>query len=153
MRGGGAVKRREALGGVAVVLACAVGVPAQAHADTAMTVSPGMQIRQGGTVCMVGQVDPRLRIALTTGQCGGAVGPVTDADGNSIGTVVQSRRQTGEGVAADNGISPVEYEVIALGREVTVSDQLPTGRHLHSVPGVTAQPGLPVCQFRSSAGE
>lgn len=48
---------------------------------------------------------------------------------------------------------PVEYEVIALGPGVVASDVLPTGRQLRSAPGLRAQPGLPVCQFRRAAGQ
>ncbi|WP_374022270.1 hypothetical protein [Mycobacterium sp. HNNTM2301] len=64
-----------------------------------------------------------------------------------------ARRQAADDAAANRGMSPVEYEVIALGPDVTASDLLPTGRQLKSSPGLRAQPGLPVCQFRRSVGQ
>ncbi|OBG56252.1 MULTISPECIES: hypothetical protein [unclassified Mycobacterium] len=130
-----------------------VGYPAPATATPAVTAFPGMEIRQGGAVCMVGLVEPRLRVAVTSGQCGNGESDVTDHDGNPVGKVVLARRQAADDVAASRAMSPVEYEVIALGPDVTASDQLPTGRQLKSSPGLRAQPGLPVCQFRRSVGQ
>lgn len=130
-----------------------VGAPGRASADPGPTVFPGMEIRQGNTVCMVGMVEPRLRVALTSGQCANGESTVTDHDGNVVGTVVLSRRQANDDAAADGAMSPVEYEVISLARAVTASDVLPTGRQLKSAPGLRAQPGLPVCQFRRSVGQ
>ncbi len=134
----------------AVVLS---GVPGQAHADPAVTVFPGMEIHQGNAVCMVGLVEPRLRVALTTGQCDGGGSAVTDRDQHAVGEVVLARRQTPDESVADTAMLPVEYEVIALSPDVTATDLLPTGRHLQSTPGMRAQPGLPVCQFRRSTGQ
>ncbi|OBG90596.1 hypothetical protein A5697_12005 [Mycobacterium sp. E3251] len=130
-----------------------VGSPSPASADPAVTVFPGMEIRQGGTVCMVGMVEPRLRIAVTSGQCESGASEVTDRDGNPVGTVVLARRQAADDTAANGAMLPVEYEVIALGATVTASDVLPTGRQLKSSPGLRAQPGLPVCQFRRAVGQ
>ncbi|BCO58624.1 hypothetical protein MINTM005_38680 [Mycobacterium intracellulare] len=48
-----------------------IGAPGWAGADPGITVFPGMEIRQGNTVCMLGMVEPRLRVALTSGQCDG----------------------------------------------------------------------------------
>jgi hypothetical protein len=110
-----------------------------------------MQIRQGDTACMVGFVQLRLRVALTTGQCG--EGPlVTDSGGHLVGAVILVRRQAAVD-ASDVAMLPVEYEVIALAPEVTASDVLPTGPHLRETPALDAQQGLPVCQFRVSAGQ
>jgi hypothetical protein len=109
-----------------------------------------MQIYQGGAPCMVGFVEPRLRVALTTGQCDeGSL--VTDRDNKPLGTMVVARRQKTDDSAAAAGA--VEYEVIAVAPDVTASDLLPTGRHLRSTPAVSAQQGLPVCQFRVSSGQ
>lgn len=47
----------------------------------------------------------------------------------------------------------LEYEVIAIARDVTASDVLPTGRHLGSAPGMRPQSGMTVCQFRSATGQ
>ncbi|OBF04427.1 hypothetical protein A5730_18610 [Mycobacterium sp. ACS4054] len=131
----------------------AVGASAQAVADPAITAFPGMEIRQGATVCMIGLVEPRLRVAVTSGQCGNGEAAVTDHDGHPLGTVVLARRQTADDAAADGAMSPVEYEVIALASGVSATDVLPTGRQLKSTPGLRAQPGLPVCQFRRSVGQ
>ncbi|OJZ75139.1 hypothetical protein BRW65_04745 [Mycobacterium paraffinicum] len=130
-----------------------VGCPGHASATPTVTAFPGMEIRQGATVCMVGLVEPRLRVAVTSGQCGNGETDVTDHDGNPVGKVVLARRQAADDAAANRAMLPVEYEVIALGHDVTASDLLPTGRQLKSSPGLRAQPGLPVCQFRRSVGQ
>ena len=139
---------------IAVAFAGVVfGGTGKVSADIGVMAFPGMEIHQGSTVCMVGLVEPRLRIALTTGQCDGGASVVTDRDHNVVGTVVLARRQAADEPAADNAMLPVEYEVIALAPDVTATDLLPTGRRLQSAPGLRAQPGLPVCQFRRSAGQ
>ncbi|ASW91478.1 Rv1815 family serine proteinase [Mycobacterium marseillense] len=130
-----------------------IGAPGWAAADPGVTAFPGMEIRQGNTVCMLGMVEPRLRVALTSGQCDGGQSMVTDRDRNPIGDVVLGRRQVDTESASDTSMLPVEYEVIALAGNVTASDVLPTGRQLRSVPGLRAQPGLPVCQLRRSTGQ
>jgi hypothetical protein len=127
--------------------------PGQAAADPGSTVFPGMEIHQGGTVCMVGLVEPRLRVAMTSGQCDGGQSVVTDRDRKPIGNVVLGRRQVDADSAADTSMLPVEYEVIAIAADVAASDVLPTGRHLGSVPDMRAQPGMPVCQLRSATGQ
>ncbi|OBG27595.1 hypothetical protein [Mycobacterium sp. 852002-51057_SCH5723018] len=135
---------------VAFTIMCA-GACAPAGASPGATVYPGMQIYQGGTACMVGFVEPRLRVALSTGQCDeGSL--VTDRDKNLLGTVVVARRQTSGDVSAEVAAA-VEYEVIAVAPDVAATDLLPTGRHLHSTPALSAQQGLPVCQFRVAGGQ
>lgn len=127
--------------------------PGSVTADPGITIFPGMEIRQGSAVCMLGMVEPRLRVALTSGQCDGGQSMVTDRDGKPIGDVVLGRRQVDTQSATDTSMSPVEYEVIALARNVTASDLLPTGRRLLSTPGLRVEPGLPVCQLRRSTGQ
>lgn len=100
---------------------------------------------------MVGFVETRLRVALTTGQCGGEA-LVTDRDRHLVGAVLLARRQITDD-AADSAMLPVEYEVIVLAPGVAATDVLPTGRHLHAAPALPARQGLPVCQFRVSAGQ
>lgn len=129
------------------------GAPGRAAADAGITVFPGMEIRQGDAVCMVGFVEARLRLALTSGQCDAGQSVVTDRDHKPIGDVVLGRRQVDADSTADTSMLPVEYEVIALAPDVTASDVLPTGRHLVSAPGLRAQPGMPVCQLRSVTGQ
>ncbi len=102
---------------------------------------------------MVGLVEPRLRVALTSGQCDGGQSVVTDRDRKPIGNVVLGRRQLDADSTADTSMLPVEYEVIAIAPDMTATDVLPTGRHLVSAPGMRAQPGMPVCQLRSATGE
>ncbi len=127
------------------------GAAPAAHSDTGVTVFPGMQIHQGDTTCMVGFVQLRLRVALTTGQCD--EGPlVTDRDGHLVGAVTLARRQVAVDASASATL-PVEYEVITLAPAVTATDVLPTGRHLREAPTLDAQQGLPVCQVRVSAGQ
>lgn len=130
-----------------------LAAPVQAAADPGSTVFPGMEIHQGATVCMVGLVEPRLRVAMTSGQCDGGTSVVTDRDRNPIGNVVLGRRQADADSAADTSMLPVEYEVIAIAPDVTATDVLPTGRHLGSAPQMRAQPGMPVCQLRSATGQ
>lgn len=130
-----------------------IGAPGWALADPGVTVFPGMEIHQGNTVCMLGMVEPRLRVALTSGQCDGGQSMVTDRDRKPIGDVVLGRRQVDTDSGGDASMLPVEYEVIALARDVTASDVLPTGRQLRSAPGLRVQPGLPVCQLRRSTGQ
>lgn len=125
----------------------------RAAADPGSTVFPGMEIRQGNTVCMVGLVEPRLRVAVTSGQCDGGKSMVTDRDLKPIGSVVLGRRQVDADSAADTSILPVEYEVIAIAPDVTVTDVLPTGRRLGSAPALRAQPGMPVCRLHSATGQ
>ncbi|WP_156750126.1 hypothetical protein [Mycobacterium sp. E2479] len=127
--------------------------PGPAAADPGSTVYPGMEIHQGSTVCMVGLVEPRLRVALTSGQCDGGQSVVTDRDRKPIGNVVLGRRQDDADSTAEVSMLPVEYEVIAIAPDVTASDVLPTGRRLGSAPGMRAQPGMPVCQLRSATGQ
>lgn len=123
---------------LAVILLWAA--PGHATADPAVTASPGMEIHQGHAVCMVGLVEPRLRVAITSGQCDGGQSAVTDRDHHPIGEVVLGRRQL-DTDSADASTLPVEYEVIALARDVTASDLLPTGRRLLAAPGLRAVPG------------
>ncbi|MGZ4582803.1 MAG: hypothetical protein ACXVYI_00325 [Mycobacterium sp.] len=119
--------------------------PWRANAGPADSVFPGMEIRQGSAACTVGYVEPRLRLALTTGQCDGGESRVTDRDGNLVGSVLIARRQNGEAPAGDVSMLPVEYEAIALAPDVTATDRLPSGRNLLSAPSPRAPPGLPVC--------
>lgn len=142
---------RLAITSALTTMLCAA--PGQAAADPGAAVFPGMEIRQGDTVCMVGLVEPRLRVAVTSGQCDGGKSTVTDRDRKPIGSVILGRRQIEADAGADTSMLPVEYEVIAIAPEVTASDVLPTGRHLGSAPGLRAQPGMPVCQLRSATGQ
>lgn len=142
---------RLAIASAATTMLCAA--PGEAVGDPGATVFPGMEIRQGNTVCMVGLVEPRLRVALTSGQCDAGQSVVTDRDRKTIGNVVLGRRQVDADSTADTSMLPVEYEVIAIAPEVTATDVLPTGRHLGSVPGTRAQTGLPVCQLRTATGQ
>lgn len=134
---------------VAFTVAWASGFP-PATASPGATMYPGMQIYQGGAACMVGFVEARLRVAVTTGQCDeGSL--VTDRDKKMLGTVVVARRQNTDDSLQAAGA--VEYEVIAVAPDVTATDLLPTGRQLRSTPALSARQGLPVCQLRVSAGQ
>jgi len=127
------------------------GVAAPAHADTDITAYPGMEIRQGATVCTLGMVETTLRIAVATGQCdGGSI--ATDNRGNVLGSVMSARH--GNASPAVDGSAPdVQYEVIRLDDAVKASDVLPTGRQLQSAPGVLAQAGASVCHFGIATGQ
>lgn len=137
---------------ILVLAALGIGAPAQALGDAGVAVFPGMEIHQGNTVCTLGWVDPRLRVAMTTGRCDG--GPtVTDKDSNVLGTVTVARHDTTHGTEVDASTPDVEYELIKLAPEVTATDVLPTGRQLQSSPGLRAQSAEPLCHFGISTGE
>ena len=140
-----------------VVLAVAASValtalaPA-ATADSGAEVFPGMEIRQGSTVCTVGFVDPVARIAFSAGHCRGSE-TVTDRSGRFIGVVASARDNTPDGtvVRTDQVIS--DYETITLAAEVRVSTVLPGGRRLVVDPNVRIAPGQPICHFGVVTGE
>lgn len=140
-----------------VVLAVAAGAaltalaPA-ATADSGTEVFPGMEIRQGSTVCTLGFVDPVARIAFSAGHCRGD-GRVTDRTGRFIGVVSVARDNTPDGtiVRTDQVIS--DYQTITLASDVTISTVLPGGRRLVVDPGAQIAPGQPICHFGVVTGE
>lgn len=123
-----------------------------ASADGRVQVFPGMEIRQGTTVCTLGFVDPVARIGYSAGHCRGS-GAVTDRDGRFIGVVGTSRDNTPDGtvVRTDEVIS--DYETITLASDVSISTVLPGGRHLLVDPVVPLTAGQPVCHFGVVSGE
>jgi hypothetical protein len=131
--------------------ATVLGFATPANADPGIIAFPGMEIRQGTTVCTLGMVEPTLRIAVATGQCdGGSI--AADSHGNVIGVVVGARHDA-TAQAGDGSTPDVQYEVIKLDNDVKPTDVLPTGRQLQSTPGARAQPGDSVCRFGISTGE
>lgn len=125
---------------------------APAQADPGVLVYPGMEIRQGSSVCTLGFVDLGARTAYTAGHCRGN-GPVVDKNNNPIGALTVFRDNTPDGatVATDHMIS--DWEAISLAPDVAVNDVLPGGRVLVSDPGVVPTPGLPICHFGVITGE
>lgn len=123
-----------------------------AAADGGLQVYPGMEIRQGSTVCTLGFVDPVSRIGYSAGHCRGN-GSVTDRDGRFIGVVGTARDNTPDGsvVRTDQVIS--DYETITLAPDVTVSTVLPGGRNLVVDPGARLVVGQPICHFGVVTGE
>ncbi len=123
-----------------------------APAETGVAVFPGMEIRQGSTVCTLGYADPVQRIGYSAGHCRGT-GTVTDREGRFIGTVGVARDNTPDGtvVRTDQVIS--DYETITLASEVTVSTVLPGGRSLTVEPGAAPAAGQPICHFGVVSGE
>jgi hypothetical protein len=140
-----------------VVLAAVAGpafvaLSPAAEADGSVTVFPGMEIRQGTTVCTLGFVDAVARVGYSAGHCRGT-GAVTDRDGRLIGTVATARDNTPDGtvVRTDEVIS--DYETINLTKEVTVSTALPDGRQLVVDPAAPLAIGQPICHFGVVSGE
>jgi hypothetical protein len=140
-----------------VVLAVAAGAALTAlapvaTADSGTEVFPGMEIRQGSTVCTLGFIDPVARIAFSAGHCRGN-GTVTDRTGRFIGVVATSRDNTPDGmvVRTDQVIS--DYQTITLASDVTVSNVLPGGRRLVVDPAAQLAPGQPICHFGVVTGE
>ena len=124
-----------------------------AAADTAgPVVSPGMEIRQGLTMCTLGFVDPVSRVAFSAGHCN-ASGPVTDRNGRFIGVVTSARDNTPDGtvVRTDQVIS--DYETISLASDVRINNILPGGRALVAETTAPLAAGQPVCHFGTVTGE
>jgi hypothetical protein len=137
----------------AALTALGVLTPVEAAADSGPMAFPGMEIRQGGTVCTLGFVQLSMRIGITVGQCdGGSI--VTDGRGRVVGSVVTARRGATDALAATDGGAPnIEYEVIKLADEVNATDALPSGRRLETSPGAQALPADRLCHFGISAGQ
>ena len=123
-----------------------------AAADGRVQVFPGMEIRQGTTVCTLGFVDPVTRTGYSAGHCRGN-GAVTDRDGRFVGVVGTSRDNTPDGtvVRTDEVIS--DYETITLADDVTVRTVLPGGRQLVGESPAPLAAGQPICHFGVMSGE
>ena len=134
----------------AAAAALAIQAPG-ASADGRVQVFPGMEIRQGTTVCTLGYVDPATRTGYSAGHCRGN-SAVTDRDGRFLGVVGTSRDNTPDGtvVRTDEVIS--DYETITLADDVTISTALPGGRQLVESPAPPAA-GQPICHFGVVSGE
>ena len=140
--------RRAASAFLAAALLTAPPAPA-ARADEVL-VFPGMEIRQDGTVCTLGFVDPVRRLAFTAGHCRGG-GVVTDAAGNPIGTLAAYRDNTPDGTTVNTDQVIADYEAIRLDDAVAVNDILPGGLRLTT--GPAPQAGEPVCHFGIVTGQ
>lgn len=123
-----------------------------AAADGTVHVFPGMEIRQGTTVCTLGFIDAAARIGYSAGHCRGT-GAVTDRDGRFIGVVAAARDNTPDGtvVRTDEVIS--DYESINLAPDVAISTSLPDGRQLVADPAAPLAVGQPICHFGVVSGE
>lgn len=123
-----------------------------AVADDPVQVFPGMEIRQGTTVCTLGFVDPAARVGYSAGHCRGN-GSVTDRDGRFIGVVATARDNTPDGtvVRTDQVIS--DYETINLTGDIAISTALPGGRQLVADPAAPLAAGQPICHFGVVSGE
>lgn len=124
----------------------------QAAAAPVEPVHPGMEVRQGTTLCTLGYVDVTSRTAYTAGHCRNA-GPVTDREGNVIGHQTSFRDNTPDGttVSTDHLIS--DWQAIALLPEIMVGNVLPNGKVLFYDPAVVPAPGQQVCHFGVVTGE
>lgn len=137
---------------VAAVGAALTMSPA-AGANPAVTVHPGMEIRQGGTLCTLGFVDPVARVAFTAGHCRGQ-GPVTDRFGNVVGAMALSDDNTPDGATVTGDHQLADWGAITLHPDVAVNTVLPGGRALVMDQALPAQePGQPVCHFGVVTGE
>lgn len=129
-----------------IALTGSVGLPASVARADPVLVFPGMEIRQDTHVCTLGYVDPALGVAFTAGHCRGG-GAVTDAGGNHVGQLATFRDNTPNGSTIDTDQMITDYETIVLADDVAVSNILPDGRPLESIPDLAVQPGEPVCHF------
>lgn len=135
------------------ILSCAhVLVAPQARAAPGALVFPGMEVRQGTTLCTIGFVDVSTRTAFTAGHCRGS-GSVTDRDGNVIGRETHFRDNTPDGTTVSTDYLISDWETIALSRDVVTNDVLPGGRSLAADPLVVPQQGQRVCHFGVVTGE
>jgi hypothetical protein len=146
------VRRRLRMLAAAVALVWPVLAVASVHAGSGVLVYPGMEVHQDSNVCTLGYVDPQMRIAFTAGHCRGS-GPVSDSNGNYIGSLALYRDNTPDGatIATDHQIT--DWEAIGLATDVQVSNILPGGRPLVSDPTIVIQPGQPICHFGVITGE
>lgn len=139
---------------MAAAPAAAIAVAATpAVAEPAVTVHPGMEIRQGSTLCTLGFVDPVARAAFTAGHCRGD-GPVTDKAGNVIGAMALFDDNTPDGATVTGDHQIADWGAITLADGVNIVPVLPGGRALvideaHAV----NQPGQQVCHFGVVTGE
>jgi len=142
---------RSLIVGAAAAAALATQAPG-ASADGRVQVFPGMEIRQGTTVCTLGYVDPATRTGYSAGHCRGN-GAVTDRNGGFVGVVGTSRDNTPDGtvVRTDEVIS--DYETITLADDVTISTALPGGRQLVAGSPAPLTAGQPICHFGVMSGE
>ncbi len=129
-----------------------VSLAPDAEADGTVEVFPGMEIRQGTTVCTLGFVDPAARLGYSAGHCRGT-GTVTDRDGRVIGVVATARDNTPDGTVVRTDEVIADYETISLAKDVTVNTALPGGRQLVVDPAAPLAPGQPICHFGVVSGE
>ncbi|MBX9918823.1 MAG: S1 family peptidase, partial [Mycolicibacterium frederiksbergense] len=127
--------------------AMALAVAPAAASEPGVTVYPGMEIRQGSTLCTLGFVDPVARAAFTAGHCRGD-GPVTDRSGNVIGAMALFDDNTPDGATVTGDHQIADWGAITLADDVQINSVLPGGRALvideaHAV----SQPGQQVCHF------
>lgn len=132
-----------------LALGC-LAAPTQAAADPGPRIYPGMTVWQGATRCVVGFVEPSLRIAMTSGGCDGE-SPVTDSRGGTVGAVVVARHNITGTAALDGSSRAVEYEAIGVDPAVAAADTLPDGRRLRLDPASRVEAGAAVCVLQSSA--
>lgn len=138
---------------VAGAAAAALGSLAPgASADGRVEVFPGMEIRQGTTVCTLGFVDPVTRTGYSAGHCRGD-GAVTDRDGRFLGVVGTSRDNTPNGTVVRTDQVITDYETITLAADVSISTALPGGRQLVLDPAPPLVAGQPICHFGVVSGE
>jgi hypothetical protein len=148
------VRRRwlPVLAAVAAPIFALVLPSAPVHATPGVLVFPGMEILQDTNVCTLGFVDPQARVAFTAGHCRGS-GPVSDRNGNFIGTQALFRDNTPDGATIDTNHQITDWEAISLAPDVMVNNVLPGGRQLIADPSVVPAPGQPVCHFGVVTGE
>ena len=109
--------------------AVALLIAPAAAANPEVTVYPGMEIRQGSTLCTLGFVDPDARAAFTAGHCRGD-GPVTDKAGHVIGAMALFDDNTPDGATVTGDHQIADWAAITLAADVDLVPILPGGRAL-----------------------
>lgn len=111
-----------------------------------------MEIHQGRTLCTLGYVDPKSRIAFAAGHCHDD-SVVTNKGGSAVGFATAFQNNTPDGTAVTVSDVISDWEVITLAPDAIVSPVLPSGRELIVGQGITPVAGMAVCHFGVVTGE
>nr|WP_236724535.1 S1 family peptidase [Mycobacterium avium] len=113
-----------------------------------------MTIVQGSTKCTLGYVDTTNRIAYSAGHCD-SDHQVRDTAGTRIGNVLYSHTNHDDQPNSGPRDTVIDYEAISLDAAAgAVTNLLGPAftRPLITQPGLTPQPGMPVCHHGATTG-
>lgn len=124
-----------------------------ASASGAARAYPGMEIRQGATVCTLAFIDVGRRIAYSSGHCA-TDREVRDSSGRPIGVVAVVEHNRAGHSRTGPSDTIIDYEAIGLYSHVNVTNGIaPTHtRPLIAEPGLKPRPGMKVCHRGVTTG-